>query len=69
MREHRRVKKTPFRTNDGMNFSSEKGTLVLEAAKKHHCLVLLSSSLTKVDVCTTGAKIFYVYIQPREQQT
>lgn len=69
MREHRRVKKTPFRTNDGMNFSSEKGTLVLEAAKNHHCLVLLSSSLTKVDVRTTGAKIFYVYIQPREQQT
>lgn len=57
-KEHRRVGKTPFSPDDGLNFSAERGTLflqVLEAAEKLH-LCLLSYSLAK-----------WVYVQQRQK--
>lgn len=61
IREHRRVKKTPFSTNEGMNFSSEKGTLFLEAAKKTPFIGVCSAPTSPGWLYVQQGQIYFMY--------
>lgn len=64
------VKETPVSTNDGMNFSSEKGTLFFWKLQKaiFACVSSAPASPRWKNV-QQGQKIFYVYIQPKHKYT
>lgn len=57
------VEETPFSTKDGMNFSSEKGTLVfLEAAERNLCWRFLSSKPHQGGrACSRGKNILCIH--------
>lgn len=69
MREHRSQGDTSQHERWHEFFIWKRHSVFLEAAKRNFCSRFLSSSLAEEEERAAGAKIFYVYIQPKHKHT